>query len=86
MLSEDIVTATGNGEVFVAKLDLASLSSVRKFAANILKNEEKLHILINNAGCAGIDKKLTVDGLEDQMQSNYFGHFLLTNLLLGKNI
>jgi retinol dehydrogenase-12 len=62
---------------------LASLDSVREFAADVLKNEPKLHILINNAGCAGIEKRRTVDGLENQMQTNHFGHFLLTNLLIG---
>ena len=57
---------------------------MRRFAADILKSELRLDILINNAGCATIEKKLTEDGLEYQMQSNHFGHFLLTNLLLGK--
>lgn len=66
------------------ELNLASLSSVRKFAAEILEQESRLDVLINNAGCAGMEKQLTEDGLEYQMQSNYFGHFLLTNLLLGR--
>lgn len=65
-------------------LDLSSLKSVRKFAADILKSESRLDVLINNAGCALVEKKMTEDGLEYQMQSNHFGHFLLTNLLLGK--
>ena len=71
--------------MLVRQLDLASLKSVRKFAAEILTSELRLDILINNAGCATIEKKLTEDGLEVQMQSNHFGHFLLTNLLLGKS-
>ncbi len=65
------------------ELDLASLASIRKCAQTVIKNEAKLHILINNAGCAEIEKKITADGLEQQMQTNHFGHFLLTNLLLG---
>ncbi|XP_057370183.1 retinol dehydrogenase 13-like isoform X1 [Daphnia carinata] len=80
---DDIIQETGNKNVVVRHLDLASLKSVRKFAAEILKSEPRLDILINNAGCATIEKKLTEDGLEYQMQSNHFGHFLLTNLLLG---
>jgi NAD(P)-dependent dehydrogenase (short-subunit alcohol dehydrogenase family) len=80
---DDIVEKSGNLNISVKKLDLSSLDSVRQFAADILKNEPKLHILINNAGCAMFEKKMTKDGLECQMQTNYFGHFLLTNLLIG---
>ncbi|EFX80894.1 hypothetical protein DAPPUDRAFT_50761 [Daphnia pulex] len=80
---EDIIRESRNKNVFIRQLDLTSLKSVRKFAADILKSELRLDILINNAGCATIEKKLTEDGLEVQMQSNHFGHFLLTNLLLG---
>lgn len=81
---DEIISATNNPDVEVRELDLASLQSVRNFASGILKTEAKLDILINNAGCAGSTKKLTEDGLEYQMQTNHFGHFLLTNLLLGK--
>ncbi|XP_045024832.1 retinol dehydrogenase 14 isoform X3 [Daphnia magna] len=83
---DDIIRESGNKNVVIRQLDLASLKSVRKFAADILKSELRLDVLINNAGCATIEKTLTEDGLEYQMQSNHFGHFLLTNLLLGKNI
>ena len=79
----DIVEKSGNQDVTIIELDLASFASVRKCAATVLQNEAKLHILINNAGFAERGKTLTVDGLEQQMQTNHFGHFLLTNLLLG---
>ena len=70
--------------MIVKQLDLASFKSVRHFAAEIIRDEPRLDVLINNAGIAGIQKRITVDGFEFQMQSNYLGHFLLTNLLLGK--
>jgi retinol dehydrogenase 12 len=82
-VTDDIIRETKNKNVVVRELDLASLSSVRRFAADILKTEAKIDILINNAGCALLEKQITADGLEYQMQSNHFGHFLLTNLLLG---
>jgi len=82
-IRDEIIKESGNHNVVVKELNLASLSSVRKFAAEILEQESRLDVLINNAGCAGMEKQLTEDGLEYQMQSNYFGHFLLTNLLLG---
>ena len=83
MFIDDIIAESGNDNVVVRQLDLASLKSVRKFAAEILKSEKRLDVLINNAGCALTERKLTEDGLEYQMQTNHFGHFLLTNLLLG---
>lgn len=36
--------------VLVKYLDLASLKSVREFAADILRTEERLDVLVNNAG------------------------------------
>lgn len=81
---EDVVKLTGNENVIVKHLDLGSFKSVRQFAEDILKSESRLDILINNAGCALFGKSYTEDGNECQMQSNHFGHFLLTNLLLGK--
>lgn len=46
------------------------------------KEEDFLHLLINNAGVMAMPKAKTRDGLEMQMGVNYFGHFLLTNLIL----
>jgi len=81
---DEIISQSGNGNVVIRELDLASLTSVRNFAAGILASEPRLDVLINNAGCAGLaEKQLTEDGLEHQMQANFFGPFLLTNLLLG---
>ena len=72
------------GLVRVKKCDLASFASVRKFCEEINKEERKVDILINNAGMVTMSRELTEDGQEMQFQSNHLGHFLLTNLLLGK--
>lgn len=77
-----IISATGNNNVIYKQLDLASFKSVRAFAADILKTETALHILINNAGTGKLDNSLTEDNLPVEMHINYFGPFLLTNLLL----
>ena len=39
---------------------------------------------VNNAGILGPrEMQLSQDGLELTLHANHFGHFLLTNLLLG---
>lgn len=69
--------------VLVKKLDLASLKSIRAFAEEVLQNESRLDVLINNAGLGGYkERTLTEDGLEITMATNHLGPFLLTNLLL----
>ncbi|XP_066982286.1 retinol dehydrogenase 14-like isoform X3 [Macrobrachium rosenbergii] len=83
-VAEDIRNTTGNEDVHVKQLDTSSLASVRKFANEILVEEERIDVLILNAGIAGLDhRNLTADGLEYTMATNHFGHFLLTNILLG---
>ncbi|KAM3872919.1 retinol dehydrogenase 13 [Diretmus argenteus] len=82
--AEEIRQSTGNGNVVIRHLDLASLFSVRHFAKDFLASEERLDILINNAGVMMCPKWLTEDGFETQLAVNHLGHFLLTNLLLPK--
>ena len=69
--------------VEVEVLDLASLESVRKFAAAFLARHGTLDALINNAGVSAIpERRETADGIEQILQVNFLGHFLLTSLLM----
>lgn len=79
---DQIIASTENKNIHYKKLDLSSFKSVREFADDVLKNETRLDILINNAGMHGTENKNTEDGLLLDMQTNHFGPFLLTNLLL----
>ncbi|XP_043201680.1 retinol dehydrogenase 12-like [Amphibalanus amphitrite] len=69
------------GEVIVKQLDLASLASVRQFAADIERTEPKVHILVNNAGMLMTERRKTEDGHEMMFQVNFLGPLLLTHLL-----
>jgi NAD(P)-dependent dehydrogenase (short-subunit alcohol dehydrogenase family) len=68
------------GDVSVARLDLADLSSVREFADSV----DSVDVLINNAGVLGLPLTHTVDGFEAHIGTNYFGHFALTCLLADR--
>lgn len=80
--AEEIIKKTGNKHVFYKNLDLASLDSVRRFADDFKRNEVKLDVLINNAGGIGYGNEKTADGIIREMQTNHFGPFLLTILLV----
>jgi NAD(P)-dependent dehydrogenase (short-subunit alcohol dehydrogenase family) len=70
-------------DLTVAELDVASLASVKKFAADWQKkNTTGLDLLINNAGVMAIPRHTTVDGFEMQFGTNHLGHFALTGALL----
>jgi NAD(P)-dependent dehydrogenase (short-subunit alcohol dehydrogenase family) len=66
----------------VLPLDLADLSSVRAFAGAFRERHQQLDLLINNAGIMLVPYAQSVDGFEMQMAANYWGHYLLTSLLL----
>jgi NAD(P)-dependent dehydrogenase (short-subunit alcohol dehydrogenase family) len=71
------------GTVEIAELDLASLESVRKAAADLAARFARLDLLINNAGVIMPPYSLTKDGFELQFGTNHLGHFALTGLLLS---
>lgn len=72
------------GELVVEELDLTSLNSVRQCAKTLLNKENRIDLLINNAGVMTCPESKTQDGFETQFGTNHLGHFLLTLLLLPK--
>ncbi len=72
------------GTFEVIKCDLGDLQSVRAFAKEFLDKHDKLDGLDCNAGLVvmGNKAKYTKDGLEETIGVSYFGHFLLTEMLL----
>ena len=67
--------------VKVIEMSLDSFGSIRKGAAEFLKQESKLNILICNAGVMATPQGKTEDGFETQFGTNHLGHFLLFSLL-----
>lgn len=69
------------GTIEVRPLDLASLTSIRDFAAGL---DGVVDVLVNNAGTMTDSLHHTADGFELQLGVNHLGHFALTNLLLDR--
>lgn len=74
------------GEIVTAELNLSSLKSVKDCAQKLNQSEDRIDLLINNAGIMVCPETRTEDGYELQFQTNHLGHFLLTVLLLPKII
>jgi NAD(P)-dependent dehydrogenase (short-subunit alcohol dehydrogenase family) len=72
------------GDVEVRELDLASLASVRAFAAKLAVDHPAIDLLVNNAGVVLLGpRRTTADGFELHLGTNMLGHFALTGLLHG---
>ena len=77
-------------------LDLSSLKSVVQFVDELEKHVKNLFpgkktksrhvVLINNAGMILPERTMTADGYETHFQANYLGHFLLTQLLIKRDL
>ncbi|WP_437734412.1 SDR family oxidoreductase [Sorangium sp. So ce1335] len=79
---EDIARTTGNGDVGVMGLDLASKASIRSFGERFRATRDRLDVLVNNAGVWQGSRNTTKDGLEATFGVNHVGTWLLTQELL----
>jgi NAD(P)-dependent dehydrogenase (short-subunit alcohol dehydrogenase family) len=79
-----IRTRSGSDAVELRLLDLGSFESIRTFASEWLAAEDRLDVLLNNAGAILTDRVTTREGFEMTFGANHLGHFLLTDLLLDQ--
>jgi len=72
------------GSAEVIACDLADLASIRKFVQEFKQKYSQLDGLMCNAGMVNMENKpkYTKHGFEYTWSVSYFGHFLLTELLL----
>jgi len=79
----EIAEATGSDRLRTYRADLSSLEQVRRLGREVGGAEERLDVLVNNAGIAGGGpRQESADGLELRFAVNYLAPFLLTHLLL----
>jgi len=80
--ADDIKTQVPDAPIKLLELDLASFDSVKKAAATVRAESDRLDILMLNAGVMATPPGQTKEGYEIQFGTNHVGHALLTKLLL----
>lgn len=80
-LADEIAAHPGGGGADHVTIDLADLDSVRAAAKHLVDRAEPVHVLVNNAGVAGV-RGVTEQGFELAFGVNHLGPFLFTTLLL----
>ena len=76
------VTTGGAPDVMLA--ELASQSSIRHLAGDLLAKYPRIQVLVNNAGAIYARRRMTADGVELTWAVNHLAPFLLTALLLDR--
>jgi NAD(P)-dependent dehydrogenase (short-subunit alcohol dehydrogenase family) len=80
------IRAAGKGAATFYQADLASLAEVRGLAQAILRDHDRIHVLVNNAGVGSgpnmNERAVSADGHELRFAVNHLAGFLLTYLLL----
>lgn len=79
---EEILKSVPEANLICLELDTSSLAKVRAFVEEFKALNLPLYGLVCNAGIAGRTVHKTDDGFSDIFETNYLGHFLLTQLLL----
>lgn len=74
--------AHAGGDTALYLADLSSQRSLRALAAEVIAQEPRLDVLVNDAGGVNGRRELTEDGLEKTFATNHLAYFLLTDLLL----
>ncbi len=78
----ELAQETIGGKIEVLPLNVASMQSVRSFAAAVGETHPTLDLLINNAGAWFNERGETSEGHELTLATNVLGPYLLTKLLL----
>jgi NAD(P)-dependent dehydrogenase (short-subunit alcohol dehydrogenase family) len=76
---EVLADAANGGGLELVELNLASLSSVRGCAEDLLAAGKPFDVVIANAGVMACPKGVTADGFETQFGTNHLGHFVFVN-------
>ena len=76
-----ILKGQPGADVSVVTCDVGDFGSIRRAAAQILSEWERLDVLVHNAGATFPQRTMTADGVEATLAIDVVGPFLLTRLL-----
>ncbi len=79
---EEIRNRTQNERVSFVRADFSRLAEVQAMARQVGSKQDRLDVLVNNAGIYPDKRHESDDGYELAFQVNYLSHVLLTRLLL----
>lgn len=77
-----LADGNGAGLIYTYKADLSRLAEVESLANNILRDHDRLDVIINNAGVMRVPDTVTEDGLDIRFAVNTVAPYLLTLRLL----
>lgn len=76
-----------HGSIHFHQLDLASIQGARQSAEEFKKLEERLDIVVANAGVSMLNQsELSRDGYERMFATNHLGHFAFLTTILGSTL
>ena len=81
-IRQRIIEKTGNSDILLLPLDLASFQSISHFCKQLAETGISIKALVNNAGVMCKDFGKTVDGFETSIGVNYIGTIFLTESLI----
>jgi NAD(P)-dependent dehydrogenase (short-subunit alcohol dehydrogenase family) len=79
-----VADAGRTADVAIVRCDISSLQSVREAVSVLEEQDERVDVLIHNAGAMPAERTVTDEGFELAFATNVLGPFLLTALLEGR--
>jgi NAD(P)-dependent dehydrogenase (short-subunit alcohol dehydrogenase family) len=79
----DAIRARGKGEVEMFRADLSDLAETAKLADELARRNERIDVVVDNAGVATPRARRTAQGLDAMFATNFAAKFVLLTRLLG---
>ena len=79
---QEIVSLSGNDNVFLIPVDLSDPTSIRSAVEKIKSEYQVIDVLVNNAGVYKVKRQETLNGVEMTFAVNFLATFMLSQMLL----